>query len=150
MNKLSFGMLKPDCLVRDLEVESFRRITEAGFSLLIQKRIRLSLEDVHILYGYASDKPFFGEMCSFLMSGDVVVFIVSSDSDLGAIKHLNRIIGYTDPQYAKPGTLRELGKSIRENIAHSTSDLKELLKSSVHFFQEKELSEIGFWEDMGK
>ncbi len=134
----SFGMLKPDCLQRQLEAEAFRRITCSGLQVPLKKQVRLTQNDVSVLYSAVKDKPFYEEMSYFLTSSDVVVFIATGGG-LDTIKLLNRIVGFTDPSLAKKGTLRELGQNVRRNIAHSSSNIEEALKSLHHFFLNEEL-----------
>jgi nucleoside diphosphate kinase len=134
----SFGMLKPDCLQRQLETEAFRRITSGGLQVPLKKQIRLTQTDVSVLYSAVKDKPFYEEMSYFLISSDVIVFVVTG-GDVDVIRLLNRIVGFTNPSLAKSGTLRELGQNIRRNIAHSSSNIEEALKSLHHFFPGEEL-----------
>lgn len=137
-------MLKPDCLVRQLENEAFKRIVNSGCHILTSKRLRLSFEDILVMYAYASDKDFFRELTTFLMSSDVVVFLVKYEKgDITAVKHLNRIVGSTNPLQATRGTLRELGNSVCENVAHSSSNSEEVVKSLSHFFTTDELLAVG-------
>lgn len=143
MNRsFSFGMLKPDCLLRQLEKEAFRRIAIRGVRILLKKQLRLNQVDVDVLYPHLRGRSFYEDMSYFLTSSDVAIF-VAVGQEINTIKILNRIVGFTDPKYAKPGTLRELGYDIRHNIAHSASDTEAAVKSIRHFFSDQELEDCG-------
>jgi nucleoside diphosphate kinase len=62
-----------------------------------------------------------------------------SGDNFDTVKILNRIVGSTDPNLAKEGTLRKLGQDVRRNIAHSSSNTEEALKSIVHFFPNEKI-----------
>lgn len=138
----SLGILKPDCIQRKLDQEAFRRISNAGFEIVISKKITLNENDVQHIYSHCIEKPFFNRMKQFLTSSECIVFIVKRESK-DAIKKLNSLVGFTDPSKAKFGTLRELGKSITSNIAHSSDSSENFIKESEHFFSKYELIQAG-------
>lgn len=141
-SSFSFGMLKPDCLLRKLEEEAFRRIASFGLMVILQKRLRLGQIDIDFLYPQLTRKPFYSDMGYFLTSSDVLVFVgIGKDDD--AVNILNRVVGFTDPKYAKTGTLRELGHDVRRNIAHSASDIETAARSIKYFFTQQEITESG-------
>jgi nucleoside diphosphate kinase len=74
----------------------------------------------------------------FDIIGWILFFVVIGDN-FDTVKILNRIVGSTDPNLAKEGTLRKLGQDVRRNIAHSSSEVEEALKSIVHFFPNEEI-----------
>jgi|GEM_PF-2096174 len=75
-------------------------------------------------------------MSYFLTSSDVIVFVVTGE-DVDVVDLLNQVVGFVDPTCAKIGTLRELGQNVRKNIAHSSSNIVEALKSLNHFFTDE-------------
>ncbi|OGM94990.1 hypothetical protein A2524_02775 [Candidatus Wolfebacteria bacterium RIFOXYD12_FULL_48_21] len=131
-------MLKPDCLIRQLEAEAFRRITLSGLQILLQKRLRLTQEDIDVLYSNLRGREFYEDMSYFLKSSDSLVFVVKGEVE-DVVKLLNRTTGFTDPKNARTGTLRELGLDVRRNVAHSSADIEEVVKSVRHFFSSEEL-----------
>lgn len=136
----SFGMLKPDCVARGLEHEAFRRIERAGLCVIAAKRAKLDEAAVDVLYGEIRHKAHFEGLKYYLLSSEVVVFLaVGAD----AVRRLNSVVGFTDPAHAKPGTLRELGRDVRANIAHSASDAEQARQSAAHFFTDPERRHLG-------
>lgn len=137
---VSFGMLKPDCLRRNLRIESIRRIEGRGLSILLERQLLLDDRDVAVLYGQLLGKPFFSKMSEFLKSSNVCVFLAQGEN---TIKTLNSVVGFTDPQFAKVDTLRNLGTSLTENIAHSAPDMKSTIECANHFFGKESLVRVG-------
>jgi nucleoside-diphosphate kinase len=138
----SFGILKPDCIQRELVQEAFRRISISGFDIVISKTITLTEIDVLHVYSRCVEKPFFDSMKQFLTSSDCIVFIVKSTSN-DAIEKLNNLVGFMEPMEAKVGTLRELGKDITNNLAHSSNNSESFINESGHFFSKQELIKAG-------
>lgn len=138
----SLGILKPDCVKRELAHEAFRRISNVGLEIVLSKTITLTDIDVLLVYSRCVEKPFFDSMKKFLTSSDCIVFIVKSTSN-DAVKKLNSVVGSTDPIEAKAGTLRELGKNLTNNIAHSSNNSENFIKESWHLFSEHDLIKAG-------
>lgn len=139
-HSVSFGMLKPDCTRRCLRIESMRRIEGRGLSIVLERQTFLNDQDIFVLYGHLSERHFFSEMAAFLKSGEVSLFLVKGRD---AIKTLNSVVGFTDPKLAKVNTLRNLGTSVTENIAHSADSVSVVIQSSLHFFPQHDLHKLG-------
>ncbi len=117
----SLTMLKPDCIERGM-VGFVRSIIEQNkFTIVLEKRMRLSREDAVFVYEHCSQADFFKGLVEFLTSGDVTVIVVCSTDGTNAVEKLNRLIGHTDPRQARVGTIRSFGESIRRNLAHSSA-----------------------------
>lgn len=138
----SFGILKPDCIQRELVHEAFRRISSAGCEIVISKTMTLTETDILHVYSRCVEQPFFDEMKQFLTSSNCIVYVIKGVSN-NAIEDLNNVVGSTDPKEAKAGTLRELGKTLTYNLAHSSNNLENFIKESGHFFSERELLKVG-------
>lgn len=139
IENFSFGMLKPDCLKRGLERQSFDLIKKSEISIIKEDKIMLNDSSIEIIYHNLKNREFFKEMSIFLKSYYVIVFITFSED---AVNRLNKVVGYTDPKLAKPDTLRSLGTNIRNNIAHSASNYEEVLRSVNYFFGIEDLSKF--------
>jgi nucleoside-diphosphate kinase len=73
-------------------------------------------------YGVHKDKPFFGELTSFITSGPVVVAIIEGNN---AIATTRIMIGATKSFEAVPGSIRgDFGLGFSDNIIHA-SDSQE-------------------------
>lgn len=139
-DEVSLGMLKPDCIKRSLRIEAVRRIESSGLSVLLERKIVLSDEDVFVLYGHLTDAHFFSTMKSFLQSGEVSMLLVGGKD---AVRRMNSVVGFTDPLRAKVGTLRNIGLDLTNNIAHSAESRESVESGAKHFFPKSDLSSLG-------
>lgn len=136
----SLGVLKPDCIERNLISEVLKMIEIPGLKVVAGKRLRLTQDNIDVLYARNIDKDFYLEMSLFLCSDDVYVYVVKGDD---AINRLNEIVGDTDPQNAKNGTIRnKYGQSVRRNITHSSMNEESFWKELNVFFSKEEICSI--------
>ncbi|MBI2278652.1 MAG: hypothetical protein HYU81_01150 [Candidatus Brennerbacteria bacterium] len=137
------SILKPDCIERNMEGTVRRMLTEHGFLVLLEKRTRLSLDDVSFIYERCVGEDFFKDFAAFLTSGDVVVLVLSNPTSKNVIKDLNSLVGHTNPQLAKDYTIRKLGESVRRNLVHSSADPPSFWREASRMFSEKEMCDAG-------
>ena len=109
----TFSIIKPDATARNLTGAINAMIEQAGLRIIAQKRVRISREQAETFYAVHRERPFFGELVDFMISGPVVVQVLEGDN---AIAKYREIMGATDPAKAAPGTIRKThAKSISEN-----------------------------------
>lgn len=114
----TFVMVKPDGVKRGLIGPIITRFEQKGFTLAaIQLRsIDRALAERH--YGELKEKPFFGELVSYLTSGPVCAMIWQGEH---AVENARSIIGKTNPVEATPGTIRgDFAMDIAGNIVHGS------------------------------
>lgn len=140
--KYSFGMLKPDCIKRNLVSKATDLIERGGLKIIFSKRTLLEKRDVSFLYSRCKESPFFENLITFISSGEVVLYIVEASEGICAIRTLNSVTGNTDPAKAKPNTLRSLGISVCENIAHSTDNEKTFWSEVTYFLGDIEITNL--------
>jgi len=105
-----------------------RLIEQAGLRIVAQKRIRMTRDQAETFYAVHKERPFFGELVDFMISGPVVVQVLEGE---GAIAKYRDVMGATDPSKAADGTIRKLhAKSIGENSVHG-SDAAETAKIEI-------------------
>ena len=127
----TLSIIKPDATKRSITGKINAKIEEAGLKIVAQKRIRLSKDQAEAFYGVHSDKPFFLDLVNFITSGPVVVQVLESEN---AITKYREIMGATNPNDAKSGTIRaEFAESIEANSVHG-SDSIENAKIEIEFF----------------
>ena len=127
----TFIMVKPDGVRRRLVHAVIERIESKGYELREMKLFTIdeSLAQKH--YAEHSEKPFFGELVSFITSGPVVAMVVEGHE---AVKGMREIMGATDPMEAKPGSIRGYYATvIGENIVHG-SDSPESAEREINLF----------------
>jgi len=69
----TLSIIKPDATERNLTGAVNKMIEEAGLRIIAQKRIRMSREQAEGFYEVHKERPFFGELVDFMISGPVVV-----------------------------------------------------------------------------
>src|SRR5579885_2005247 len=132
----TFSILKPDATERNLTGAINAMIEKAGLRIVAQKRIRITKEQAQRFYGVHKDRPFFGELVSFMTSGPVVVQVLEGEN---AIAKYREVMGATDPSKADPGTIRKVhAKSIGENSVHGSDAPETAAKEIAQFFSENE------------
>lgn len=135
----SLGILKPDCLERDLVDHVFGMIKNVGLEVVVCKKLHLAVEDIYKFYYEYKYENFFDGLIQSLTCGNVIAYIVRGEN---AIDRLNTLVGRTDPAKATPNTIRELGESIRKNLVHSSEDKESFLREASLIFSDQELNEI--------
>ena len=129
MTEQTLIIVKPDAVKRTLVEEILSRFKKKGFAISKQKMLNFTTEMAKEFYSAHSSKPFFGELVSFITSGDVVAAIIERDN---AVSLTREIIGNTNPKEASVGTIRgDFGISITENSIHA-SDSRESFDKEVN------------------
>jgi len=115
-------IVKPDAVARNLVGEVISRFEKKGFKILKLKMFTFTQEQAEKFYDVHKDKPFFGELTSFITSGPVVAAIIEGNN---AIATTRIMIGTTKSFEAEPGSIRgDFGLGLSENIIHA-SDSQE-------------------------
>jgi nucleoside-diphosphate kinase len=127
----TFVMVKPDGVRRRLVGEVIRRIEAKGYD--IREMTLLTVDESLAKKHYAEhvDKPFFGELVSFITSGPSVALVVEGAE---AVAGLRQIMGATNPLDAMTGSIRgDFATEITENIVHG-SDSPESAEREINLF----------------
>jgi nucleoside-diphosphate kinase len=133
----TFSIIKPDAVARNLTGAVNAMIEQAGLRIVAQKRVRITKEQAETFYGVHRERPFFGELVSFMTSGPVVVQVLEGDN---AIVKYRDIMGATDPSKAAAGTIRKVhAKSIGENSVHGSDAADTAAKEIAQFFSGNEI-----------
>ena len=127
----TLSIIKPDAVERNLENKIKNFIEKKNLKILKSKKVKISKEEASEFYKVHQAKPFYGELCSYLSSGPIVVMILEGEN---AISKNRELMGSTDPKKAEEGTLRKMyGLSIDKNSVHG-SDSLENAKIEIDFF----------------
>ncbi|MGF6231301.1 nucleoside-diphosphate kinase [Inquilinus ginsengisoli] len=131
MAERTFSIIKPDATRRNLTGKINAKFEEAGLRIVAQKRVQLSRAQAEAFYGVHAARPFFNDLCNFMISGPVVVQVLEGDN---AVARNREIMGATNPANAEPGTIRkEFAESIEANSVHG-SDSAENAAIEIAFF----------------
>lgn len=127
----TFSIIKPDATRRNLTGAVTKMLEDAGLRVVASKRIRMTREQAEGFYAVHKERPFFGELVEFMMSGPVVVQVLEG---VDAVKRNRDVMGATNPADADEGTIRKtFAESIEANTVHG-SDSDENAKIEIDFF----------------
>ena len=127
----TLSILKPDATRRNITGRIITRLEEAGLRIVAQKRVRLTRDQAERFYAVHAERSFYGELCTFMSSGPVVVQVLEGED---AVARNREVMGATNPANAAEGTIRrEFGESIEANSAHG-SDSAETAAFEIAFF----------------
>lgn len=127
----TLSILKPDATARNITGKVNAMFEEAGFAIVAQRRIRMSREQAEQFYAVHKERPFFGELVDYMISGPVVVQVLERED---AVAKNRELMGATNPANAAEGTIRKtFAESIERNTVHG-SDSAENAKIEIDFF----------------
>ena len=114
----TFIMVKPDGVKRRLVGEVISRIEAKGYSIRSMKLFTIDEDLAKRHYAEHVERPFFGELVTFITSGPVVAMVVEGPD---AVVGMRQIMGATNPLEAAPGSIRgDHASEIGENIVHGS------------------------------
>ena len=133
----TFSIIKPDATRRNLTGAVTKMLEDAGLRVVASKRIHMSREQAEGFYAVHKERPFFGELVEFMISGPVIVQVLEGEN---AMQRNRDIMGATNPADAAPGTIRkELALSIGENTVHGSDSEENAAIEIAFFFNEDEI-----------
>ena len=133
----TFSIIKPDATKRNITGKVNAKIEEAGLRIIAQKRLQLSEEQAGGFYAVHKERPFYGDLVKFMMSGPVVVQVLEGEN---AITEYRKIMGATNPSEADAGTIRaEFAESIDANTVHGSDAPETAIEEIAFFFSEDEI-----------
>ncbi|MCY4490040.1 MAG: nucleoside-diphosphate kinase [Thaumarchaeota archaeon] len=122
MTEQTLFIVKPDAVSRNLTGKILARFERKGFKILKLKMFTFTQEQAENFYGVHKDKPFFGDLVSFITSGSVVAAVMQGNN---AIATTRIMVGATKSFEAAPGSIRgDFGLGFTDNIIHA-SDSQE-------------------------
>jgi nucleoside-diphosphate kinase len=125
-------LIKPDAFERGLTGEVLARFEHKGLKITQMKLVQASEEIAHRHYAEHTEKPFFGELVSFITRGPLVAAVLEGDEAVTAARQL---IGATNPLEAAPGSIRgDFAVEVTFNLVHgSDSDESAEREISIWF-----------------
>ena len=133
----TFSILKPDATARNLTGAINAIIEKSGLRIVAQKRLRMTREQAETFYAVHRERPFFGELVTFMISAPVVVQVLEGEN---AIARYRDVMGATDPAKAADATIRKLhAKSVGENSVHGSDAAATAGVEIAQFFAGNEI-----------
>ena len=133
----TFAIIKPDAVERNIAGKIIEKIESAGFVVVGMKKIRLTKQEAEGFYYVHKERPFFGDLCSYMSRGPVIVLVLEKDN---AILDWRTLMGATNPANADSGTIRkEFGLGLEENSVHGSDSPESASYEIPYFFSQLEL-----------
>ena len=135
-------MLKPGVLNRRIAGEVINRLERKGLRLVGLKMMQISSELASKHYAEHKEKPFFGELCSYITSAPVVAMVWEGDDCVTIVR---KVVGTTKPSEAAPGTIRgDFCAHTNYNVIHASDSDESAAREIGLFFKDEEIFN---WED---
>tara|TARA_Y100000996_G_C22507741_1_gene637133 strand:+ start:98 stop:505 length:408 start_codon:yes stop_codon:yes gene_type:complete len=127
----TLSIIKPDAVKRKLIGEIIKKIEAQDLVPIEIKMLKLSSKESSKFYEIHKDKPFYSQLVDYMTSGKIVVMILEGEN---AVNRYRDLIGSTDPDKAKEGSIRKLyALNTTQNSIHG-SDSLENAKHEIEFF----------------
>lgn len=133
----TFSIIKPDATRRNLTGKINAVFEENDLRIVAQKRIQMTKAQAETFYGVHRERPFFGELVDFMISGPVVVQVLEGEN---AVARNRELMGATNPANAAEGTIRKLfAESIEANSVHGSDSAENAATEIAYFFAGSEI-----------
>jgi nucleoside-diphosphate kinase len=133
----TFSIIKPDATRRNLTGGVTKMLEDAGLRVVASKRIQMTQEQAEGFYAVHKERPFFGDLVSFMISGPVVVQVLEGED---AVAKNRQVMGATNPANADEGTIRKTyAESIEANSVHGSDSLENAKIEIEYFFKPDEI-----------
>ena len=133
----TFSIIKPDATKRNLVGVICKKLEDSGLRIIAQKRIKMTKEQAEGFYSVHKNRPFYRELCDFMISEPVVVQVLEGPE---AVLKNREVMGATNPADADEGTIRkDFALSLGENSIHGSDSLENAQIEIEFFFSENEI-----------
>ena len=133
----TFSIIKPDATKRNITGSINKIIEENNLRIVAQKRIHLTNEQAENFYDIHKEKPFFKDLIEYMTSEPVIVQVIEGDN---AITKYREVMGATNPDNAKEGTIRKIhALNVQENSVHGSDSEENAVKEIDFFFNLNEI-----------
>ena len=137
MTNRTFAIIKPDAVKNRYTGKIYDRILQTGFTILSAKLLKMTLAQAEGFYAVHRERPFYGELTTFMSSGACMVLTLEKENAVAAWRET---IGATNPEEAAEGTIRkDFATSLGENAVHGSDSDENAEKEIAFFFTESEL-----------
>ena len=130
-------LVKPDAFDRALTGEVLARFERKGLRIAALKKVQADEAIANEHYAEHTERPFFGELVSFITGGPLVAIVFEG---VEAVKAARQLIGATNPVEAAPGSIRgDYGQTIGRNLVHGSDSAESAAREVKIFFSDDEL-----------
>jgi len=133
----TLSIIKPDAVGKNVIGPIYTRFEEAGLRIVAAKMKQLSRADAEGFYAVHAERPFFNDLCEFMISGPVMIQALEGEN---AIAKHREVMGATNPAEADAGTIRaDFATSIDENAVHGSDAPETAANEIAYFFSDEEV-----------
>ena len=133
----TLSIVKPDAVGKNLIGKIYSRFEDSGLKIVAAKMKHLSKEEAEGFYAVHKDRPFFGELVAFMISGPVMIQVLEGEN---AVAKNRELMGATNPKEAAAGTIRaDFADSVGENAVHGSASEENAAIEVAYFFGENEI-----------
>lgn len=133
----TFSIIKPNAVKKNVMGDIIAQFEGSGLKIAAARLTMLSKEKCELFYAEHKERPFFGELVSFMTSGPVMLMCLVGEN---AVLKNREIMGATDPKKAASGTIRaKHGDSMGENAVHGSDSVASAERELAIFFDKHEL-----------
>jgi nucleoside-diphosphate kinase len=132
-NNRTLVLCKPDAVERNLIGEIVGRLERKGLRVTSMDLRTIDADLAGRHYEEHREKPFFGELVSFITRGPLVAMVVEGGPDTWQV--VRNLMGATNPREAAPGTIRgDLALETGENLVHGSDSTESAEREIALFF----------------
>jgi nucleoside-diphosphate kinase len=136
----TFSIIKPNAVKKNAIGDIIHTFESKGLKVAAAKLTMMSKEKTELFYAEHKERPFFGELVSFMTSGPVLMMCLVGEN---AILKNREIMGATDPKKAEAGTIRaKHGDSVGENAVHGSDSAASAERELAIFFDKHEFANM--------
>ena len=125
-------LVKPDAFARGLSGEIIARFERKGLTIVAAKHMTVTEDLAKQHYAEHTERPFFGELVSFITSGPLVAMVLEGDE---AVRAARQVIGATNPLEATTGSIRgDFAVAVGQNMVHGSDSAESAEREAALFF----------------
>jgi len=133
----TLSIIKPDAVAKNAVGAILSRFEAAGLKIIAAKMKQLSRAEAEGFYAVHRERPFFGALVDFMVSGPVMIQVLEGE---GAVLKNRDLMGATNPKEAAAGTIRaDFAESIDANAVHGSDSAENAAIEIAYFFAATEL-----------
>lgn len=133
----TFSIIKPNAVKKNVVGDIVQQFEKSGLRVAAMKMTMIGRDKCELFYAEHKERPFFGELVSFMTSGPVVLMCLVGEN---AVAKNREIMGATDPKKADAGTIRaKHGDSVGENAVHGSDSIASATRELAIFFDNHEI-----------
>ena len=99
----TFALLKPDAIKEGLGSIIRHQLLDAGFTILKERLVFATREQLDEHYAHLVDKPFYESICAYMESGPCYAMLLEAPD---AVTMLRSLVGATNPLKASKTSIR--------------------------------------------